>query len=113
MEPKLVDPAGYALIRAWQSRYPNVKALDFSYNPIALFLFFKKYKDRLIFVGPQFHGIISAHLNGVPYLPITYDNKVTELLKNIQPNQPAIPLKDITAAHIKSFIDKAYGGEPA
>jgi polysaccharide pyruvyl transferase WcaK-like protein len=108
MEPQRVDPAGYAALQDWQQQYKNVQILDFSFNPLALFLFFRKYHKQLAYVGPQFHGILSAHLAGVPYLPLAYDNKVHNLLNSLQPDQPAVRIEALGAGDIQRFIDGAY-----
>ncbi|HXH26967.1 MAG TPA: polysaccharide pyruvyl transferase family protein [Candidatus Acidoferrum sp.] len=107
MEPQNVDPAGYKLIRNWAVKYKNIQAIDFSYNPLGLFLFFQKYHDQLALIGPQFHIIITARLAGVPFLPISYDNKVSQLLQSlgIEP----IPIGKLSAGDAQRFIDDFYG----
>jgi polysaccharide pyruvyl transferase WcaK-like protein len=109
MEPRSVDPAGYELLQTWQLEYQNIQIIDFSYNPMALFLFFQKYHNKLAFIGPQFHTIITAYLNKVPFLPIAYDNKVSELLKQME--QPVIPIKTLSQANIQAFAGLFYEGE--
>jgi len=107
MEPHNVDPEGHALIRSWQKKYRHVRVTDFSWNPLALFLFFQEHRDRLAFIGPQFHMIITAYLNGVPFLPIAYDNKVSELFK--QTGEPAaIDLQALTYEDIQTFTGSFY-----
>lgn len=83
LEPESIDPESYAAIKSWQLKYPNVTALDFKYNPIALYLFLQKYREDLVVISPQFHAIISAHLQGVPFMPLVYDNKVSQLMDQI------------------------------
>lgn len=109
MEPRHVDPAGYRQLKEWQREYPNVQILDCGFNPLALFLFFRKYREQLIFIGPQFHGILSAHLNGMPFLPIAYDNKVHNLLKHIAPAVTPIRLQSLRFLDLQRFIDLTYG----
>lgn len=104
MEPIVVDPTGYALIRGWQAHYHNVQVLDFSYNPFALFLLFKKYGTQMTLIAPQFHAIIAAHLAGVSFLPLVYDNKVGELLKTITTAQP-IPINELSVETLQHYID--------
>jgi polysaccharide pyruvyl transferase WcaK-like protein len=106
MEPKEVDPEGYALIKSWQKKYPNITIADFSYNPLALYLFFQKHHDSLTLIGPQFHVIITAELTGVPFLPIVYDNKVAELLKQ-NGTAHTIGIKDLTQSDINTFIERS------
>ncbi|MBC7942950.1 polysaccharide pyruvyl transferase family protein [Candidatus Saccharibacteria bacterium] len=104
MEPRDVDPTGYKLISKWQRQYNNVRTLEFTYNPFALFLYFKKHSKHMALIGPQFHCIITALLTGVPFLPITYDNKVLELLKNATRAQP-IPIDDLSQNMVQLFIN--------
>lgn len=106
MEPHAVDPAGFDFIRDVQARHPNVQIADFSYNPLALCMFFKNHHKQLVFVGPQFHAIITAHLAGVPFLPVAYDNKVSQLLEQV--DKTPIPLADLRQGDIQNFIDKCY-----
>lgn len=107
MEPRWVDPEGYQQLEMWRGRYRNVQIIDFAFNPLALFLFFRKYHDHLVFVGPQFHAILSAHLTGVPYLPLAYDNKVHNLLRHIAPSVTPITVQTLQAADVRRFIDSA------
>lgn len=104
LEPRHIDPQGYSLLESWKRAHPNVQIIDFAFNPLALFLFFKKYREQLLFVGPQFHAILSAHLTGVPYLPVAYDNKVHNLLQAIAPGQKPIALQALQPETIQSFI---------
>lgn len=106
MEPRVVDPEGYKIISNWEKRYVNVKAIDFAYNPLALFLFFQEHKEKIVFIGPQFHVILTAHLTGVPFLPLAYDNKVHELLKTITKTQP-IAINDLSQENLQLFINNS------
>ncbi|HUS26343.1 MAG TPA: polysaccharide pyruvyl transferase family protein [Nevskiaceae bacterium] len=108
MEPRSIDPEGFNLLQSWRHTYPNLQVIDFAYNPLALFLFFRKHCDNLVFIGPQFHAILSAHLTGVPYLPLAYDNKVRNLLQHIAPQAQPITVQALQPQHIQEFIDRAY-----
>jgi polysaccharide pyruvyl transferase WcaK-like protein len=108
MEPHYMDPTGYQLLETWQQQYPNIQIIDFAYNPLALFLFFRKHQADLVFVGPQFHAILSAHLAGVPYLPVSYDNKVDNLLAVIAPTRQRFTIQSLKAHHIQTFIDNSF-----
>lgn len=110
MEPKKVDTKNYKLIKKWEHQYQNVHAIDFSFNPLALYLFFKKYREQLALIAPHFHMIITAHLNGIPFLPIAYDNKVTELLKTIAPAN-ILPIHSLTTQHVQTFVDNFYASK--
>lgn len=108
MEPQHADPEGYQQLEAWQQTYPNIQIVDFSYNPLGLFLFFRKYHEKLIFVGPQFHAILSAYLTGVPFLPLAYDNKVHNLLQVITPEVTPFTVQSVRTVDVRQFIDNAY-----
>lgn len=107
LEPRQVDPYSYGLLESWQKIYPHIQIIDFSFNPLALFLFFQKYKDKLLFFGPQFHAILSAHLTGVPYMPLVYDNKVANLLQVVAPGQKTLPIQALKTEDLQQF---AHGG---
>ena len=104
MEPSEVDPEGYRLITKWAKQFDNVTATDFSYNPIALLLFFKQHKHLLVYVGPQFHGLLTAHLSGVPYAPLVYDNKSRALLEQIGGPQP-IWVHELRPGQLEAFVN--------
>jgi polysaccharide pyruvyl transferase WcaK-like protein len=110
LEPRMVDPTHFKQMQQWASQHKNVQIVDFNFNPMALLLFFAAHKDKLVYVGPQFHGIISAHLVGMPFLPIAYDNKVSELIKQIDPTQQVIPIKQIESSQLMNFIDQYERG---
>jgi polysaccharide pyruvyl transferase WcaK-like protein len=108
MEPRYVDPHNYALLEKWRADYRNVQILDFDFNPLALFLFFRAHHKQLLFVGPQFHVILSAHLTGVPYMPMAYDNKVQGLLAQLKPDQTTYPVHSLRLPDVQHFIDNIY-----
>ena len=56
--------------------------INFNYNPLALYFFFKKYRNNIKILTPQFHVIMIAIMSGVSHEPIAYDYKVFELLRN-------------------------------
>ncbi len=109
MEPREVDPEGYRLLERWKKQHANVQIIDFHFNPLALFLFFRIHHRQLTYIGPQFHGILSAHLAGMPYLPLAYDNKVDGLLKTITPKTTPIKLQSLRFLDVQTFIDGIYG----
>lgn len=104
MEPKAVDPDGWRLLESWRQKYPDIQTLDFSFNPVGLYLFFQNHHKQLRLVAPQFHALITAHLNNVPFLPLVYDNKAQEMLRLIGYNT-TVHIRDITAGKIQDFID--------
>lgn len=108
MEPRHVDPEGYRQLLSWQREFSNLQIIDCGFNPLALFLFFRKHAKNLVFIGPQFHGILSAHLNGMSYFPVAYDNKVVGLLHSIAPQLKPIPIQALTQNDLQQFIDQSY-----
>lgn len=105
MEPREVDPEGFALLKCWQHGRDNAVVIDFDYNPLVLHRFFERYHNKLCYVGPQFHVQLVAHLSGVRLLPIVYDNKVAQLLNKLGYENP-IAIRNVTAADIENFLDK-------
>jgi polysaccharide pyruvyl transferase WcaK-like protein len=101
LEPAVVDPAGYALLQEWQQKYPQLQVIDFTYNPLALLLFFKRHNNKLAVIGPQFHLIISAEIAGISFLPIAYDNKVSLLVEKL--GHTSIPISQLTLPILNQF----------
>jgi polysaccharide pyruvyl transferase WcaK-like protein len=110
MEPRTVDPENYQCILQWHEQYPNVHTIDFSFNPIALYLLFQKHANQLFYIGPQFHMIITAYIAHVPCFPLVYDNKVVELFKQIAPTVQPFAVATVQAADMQPFVDAWYGG---
>ncbi len=104
LEPNEVDPESYARLQHLQRAHDNVKSLEFNYNPLALYVLCKRHHRQLRLIAPQYHAIITALQNDLPFLPICYDNKVAQILAmhNITP----IAIKDVNGQMIKSFLDK-------
>lgn len=103
LEPAGLDTESYSIIKSWQEKYKNVKAIDFSYNPLALYLFLQKHSKNLTLISPQFHAIISAYLHKVPFMPLVYDNKVSELFDQIGTDQ-RISLYDVRSADVHEYL---------
>jgi polysaccharide pyruvyl transferase WcaK-like protein len=104
LELETADPKSYALIHRWQNAFPNILVLDKPCNPVALFGYFAKHQKKLAVVAPQFHLILTAHLNNVPFLPLVYDNKVNalfDILKIKQANR--IPIESVTEKDVVLF----------
>jgi len=103
MEPREVDPRGFALLKSLQKNRDNAIVIDFDYNPMVLYHFFARHKKTLSYIGPQFHVQLVAHLAGVKLLPVFYDNKVSELLRLLHYDRP-IAIRDISVSDINSFL---------
>ncbi|MEK7152867.1 MAG: polysaccharide pyruvyl transferase family protein, partial [Patescibacteria group bacterium] len=111
LESKTKSPDDYERAYAWQRQYKNVQVLDFPHNPLALFLFFRKHSKHLALIGPQFHIIITAHLNKVPFMPVVYDNKVDALLEYVGVSKKSrIPLHSLVQSDLQLFINNNFGG---
>lgn len=112
LESESKSPEEHQLARDWAREYPNVQLLNFPHNPLALFLFFQKHHQQLALIGPQFHIIITAHLTGVPFTPVVYDNKVSALFDQIGIDEAKrLPIKDVTQSSLQTFANSFYGGE--
>jgi len=64
------------------SKLPNVKRVPEQINPLALMLFLSKNTKLLKIVSPQFHIIVVALISEMQFMPVAYDNKVSELLSD-------------------------------
>lgn len=107
LELERVSPDEYVFARQLQQRYKNVQILDMPYNPLTLFYVFRLYSKNLVLVGPQFHIILTAFMGGTPFIPLVYDNKVHELLKQMEVKE-RLPLKHLTQDALQQFIDKEF-----
>jgi polysaccharide pyruvyl transferase WcaK-like protein len=107
LEPQHVDPEGYALLEKWRTLYKNVQVIDFSFNPLALYLFFQKHHKQLTVISPQFHALITAHLTHTAFLPLVYDNKSAEMLRQIGISDQ-IHIRDISATETQAFINANF-----
>ena len=106
--PRKVRPDGFQLLSGWQLHNKNLQIFDLESNPLGLFYFFRKHRDNLAVIGPQYHIIITAHLSGVPFMPIVYDNKVTELLRQIKDPRDPLPVQELDQKDLQEFIDDFY-----
>jgi len=107
MEPRDVDPDSYELVRDWQRQHKNVQVIDFSYNPFALFMFFVRHHKNLAVIAPQFHTILTAHLAKVPFLPLSYDNKVADLLDQLG-KSGHVAINQLQIRHLQAFTGAFY-----
>ncbi len=104
MEPRTVDPDGYAFIKK-MGQQPNVQYQDFAYNPLALVQFFQRHHRQLALIGPQYHIIITALISKTPFFPLVYDNKVKELLRRYE--VPDITqIKELKYQQLDEFVKK-------
>lgn len=110
LELEAVGKKEYEIARRLEKKYPHVKMLSMPYNPLALVLFFKQYNKNLVLIGPQFHIIMTAQLTGVPYFPVVYDNKVSELLKLFN-TEKQIPLNELKQNDMRMFINQELARE--
>jgi polysaccharide pyruvyl transferase WcaK-like protein len=110
MEPRDVDPEGYAQLQRWQEQYPKLTVADFNYNPFALYGWFCKHHDQLALIAPQFHLIVLALLTKTAFLPVSYDNKVSQLLQ--RHSHSDLPIGQLDAGTIQTFIDDFYKHQP-
>jgi len=83
----------------------NVYLLKFENNPLEIFYFFKKYYDKFIFITPQFHGVITAYLNNIPFLPVYYAQKSKDFFNKINLSS-TISINKINQEDITQFILK-------
>ncbi len=107
LEPADVDPENYQRLKSWALNNKHVQVIDFSYNPLALYLFFKKHHKQLVLISPQFHAIITAWLTGAPFFPVVYDNKVKELCEAVGITKTH-SIYGLSPAVVQTFIAAHY-----
>jgi polysaccharide pyruvyl transferase WcaK-like protein len=106
-ETKEIDVDGYKFLTSISINNKNITILDFDFNPVALFFLFQKHNKDIIIISPQFHGQVMANVTNTPFLPISYDNKNSELF-NLLGIKNFIKFKDITYLDMQKFIDNFY-----
>ncbi len=107
LEPREVDPDGYKILEQTARAYPNVRMSDFRFNPLTFVHFLQAHRKQILLISPQFHSQLIALKSGITFLPISYDNKVTELfrLSNVR---NYITIQNLTLSHLQTFIDNNY-----
>ncbi len=111
LESEVKDKALYEAARDWRRKHKHLRIIELPYNPLTLFSYIKQNSGRLGLIAPQLHLIMTAHLTGVPFLPITYDNKVSQLLDQIGISKnKRLPLRDVTGYELQEFADNFAGG---
>lgn len=112
LESESKDPTAYEEARNLRRRHKRMRIIEAPYNPLTLFLYIKKNHKRLAIIAPQLHLIMTAHLCGVPFLPMVYDNKVGMLLEQIGiPAEDQLSIKDINGEVMQQFTNDFFGGE--
>lgn len=107
LELERVSPQEYEFARSLQQKYKNVQVLAMPYNPLTLLYAFKQFSKNIVFIGPQFHMILTAYMAEVPFLPMVYDNKVYELLKQMGIQQQ-VPMHELSQESLQEFSDKEF-----
>ncbi len=107
LEPREINPEGYAFITKLVSKNSNAISWDFRCNPIAFYFFMGSRRNNLIMLTPHYHGLAVALQNKIPFLPLIYDNKSAQLLEDYGLRDRK-SVADLTAAEAQAFIDGAY-----
>jgi polysaccharide pyruvyl transferase WcaK-like protein len=110
LESEAKDPGLYEQARALRRKHKRLRIIEAPYNPLALYLYVRENSKRLALIAPQLHLIMTAHLTGVPFLPMTYDNKVSMLFDQIDVAKDSQKnIRDITGADLQAFADDFFG----
>lgn len=105
MEPSTVDIENYRYIQSIQEKYSNVLISDFSFNPLSFAHWLKLNNKNVTVIAPQYHMQMVAHLLGIKHMPISYDNKVTELLRDFEfKEKEIIKINDLELIDVNNFI---------
>ncbi len=103
-ESKDIDPGNMTILKDLTKDNGNISVSDFDYNPVSFYMYLKDYTDSVTVISPQFHGQIIAHLSGKKFMPISYDNKNSELFRQLNIGQE-FAIKDMSIDMIEEFID--------
>lgn len=112
LESEAKDSGLYKEARSLRRSHKHLRIIEAPYNPLTLFSFVKKNYHRLALIAPQLHMIMTAHLAGVPFMPITYDNKVSQLLDQIGvPLKERLQIKEVSGGDLLEYANDFYGGK--
>jgi polysaccharide pyruvyl transferase WcaK-like protein len=105
LEPAAYFPEGARLLSDLAARSANVQILNSARNPLAVCAFFRQEASRFRFITPQFHAIVMALHCGIPFFPVSYDNKVSQLITN-STHQQVVPIRGMTVGDLEAFLTK-------
>jgi hypothetical protein len=106
-EPREVDPDVFELASGLARSHSNIQFLEFRYNPVALYFYFKAHANEIISITPQYHGIALAYQAGIRFFPLSYDNKCSELLVQAKVKE-IISIHELEKSSIQNFIEENY-----
>jgi polysaccharide pyruvyl transferase WcaK-like protein len=109
LEPATLFPEGAQLLSDLAARSANVQLLDCARNPLVVCKFFQDQAPRFRFITPQFHAIAMALYCGIPFFPVSYDNKVSQLITN-STHQRVVPIRGLTVGDLEVFLAKGAVG---
>ena len=81
----------------------NISYKKWEQNPILLVRLLQEKSEQITLISPQYHTQLIAHYTNVKFLPLSYDNKCTQLLNSLGYTLH-YDCKNITAEQISSFI---------
>lgn len=102
LEPSVVNKRGKTFIDSATQNHDNVYSYALHDNPLEIASFFKSHAEDANLVAPQYHAQLIAHQVGLDFLPLSYDNKVSQL--HAQFNIPSILIEDTDESTLNSFI---------
>ena len=62
-------------------------------------------------LGVRMHSIIFAARQGVPFLTLIYDEKVSQLLKRLDMEQYSLPLETVTPEAVRGCVDEVLNDQ--
>lgn len=62
-------------------------------------------------LGVRMHSIICAARQGVPFLTLIYDEKVSQLLKRLDMEQYSLPLETVTPEAVRGCVDEVLNDQ--
>ncbi len=105
LEPSSTNQEGTELMERLTSTYSNALSYDFHHNPLELAALFQRHAHNSKLIAPQYHAQLTAHMVGMDFFPVSYDNKVGQLLQRIGKTPVAIEATD--SDELNNFIEVA------
>lgn len=105
LEPASTNQEGTELMQHLTNSYSNALSYDFHHNPLELAALFQRHAHNSKLIAPQYHAQLTAHIVGMDFFPVSYDNKVGQLLQRI--GKTPVAIEDTDSDELRQFIGVA------
>jgi polysaccharide pyruvyl transferase WcaK-like protein len=104
-EPRTLFPEYYDYLESLVSKYPHISIsiMDYTYNPVAFYFFYRSVAKKIQLIAPQYHGQLVAYIAESDFFPLAYDNKVSQLHLDLKLSRDSVPLTDLTTGSLENY----------